>query len=59
MFSQEEDMTPEEPEQRTHYSLEMLTGTKSFISGDMFWSDGAETELFGHDDHRYIWRRKT
>ena len=46
----QEDLTPKE--------ISLSKRTKILICGDMSWSDETETELFGHNDHRYIWRRK-
>jgi hypothetical protein len=25
---------------------------------NVFWSDETKIELFGHEDHRYVWRKK-
>ena len=25
---------------------------------NVFWSEETKTELFGHNDHRYVWRKK-
>ena len=38
--------------------MQMKTGIKTSISGDMSWSDEAKTELFDHNEHHYIWRKK-
>ena len=44
---------------KTDYSLQMHTGTKKYIFGrHVLRFDGAETDLFGQNDLRYIWRIK-
>jgi hypothetical protein len=32
-------------------------GTKT-VWRNVLWSDETKIELFGHDDHRYVWRKK-
>ena len=37
----------------------MHTGTKTLIFWrHILWSDETKIEPFGHNDHRYIWRKK-
>lgn len=37
----------------------MQTGTNTlFFWKHVLWSDKTEIELFGHNEHRYIWRKK-
>ena len=34
-------------------------GTKIVLFGkNVLWSDETKIELFGHNDHRYVWRKK-
>ena len=40
---------------RSHYSLEMHTGTNTLIFADTsWWSNETKTELIDHNDHYYI-----
>uniref|UniRef100_A0AAZ3QEP7 Tc1-like transposase DDE domain-containing protein n=1 Tax=Oncorhynchus tshawytscha TaxID=74940 RepID=A0AAZ3QEP7_ONCTS len=33
-------------------------GAEVILFGDMSWSNETKIELFGHNDHRYVWRKK-
>ena len=33
-------------------------GQRSYFWRNVLWSDETKIELFGHNDHRYVWRKK-
>jgi hypothetical protein len=33
-------------------------GLQLHIGRNVLWSDETKIELFGHNDHRYVWRKK-
>lgn len=42
---------------KQYLRLQMHTETNPLIFRDILWSDETTVELFGHNDHRYVWRK--
>uniref|UniRef100_A0AAZ3S8U6 Transposase Tc1-like domain-containing protein n=1 Tax=Oncorhynchus tshawytscha TaxID=74940 RepID=A0AAZ3S8U6_ONCTS len=43
---------------KSDYSLQLHMGTKIILFGELSSGLMKQTELFGHNDHRYVWRKK-
>ena len=55
-LSKEEAIAPKPPK-KTDYGLQLHLETMIILFGEMS-SNETKIELFGHNDHRYVWRKK-